>query len=564
MAKARHKAVITSKQTTTIQLVGNILDQNNMIKKTIFLIIILIAIYFYAPKISANSAIDSGLNYLKSKQDPTGKINTGFSAPSQWASIAFSINGIDVSTVKNPEKSLKDFLLSNAPSDQSSSTDWENRILSIVAIGEDPINFGGVNYVQKLESFYNNNQIGDVCSLNDDIFGLLALIAAKDKSTTQIKQDVLNFLIQKQDSQDGGFGFSAPGCDWYSTSSDITGAAIQALQAAKKNNLNTSELDNAIAKAKDYLLTNQNSDGGFGYYGSSDPDTTGWVIMAFNVLELKDTSEMTRAKNWLLTLQSQTDGGFQAFDWGENALLSNATTTAQSIIALSGFSWIYHPVETTITPTPSISESQDPTPTPSTSSGQAPTPTVVQNTPTPTPTNSCQDSKPESAPTITSAEISNSNEVILNWTKANGSVTYYSVAYGTSQDIFEYGAPNIGNQDTISYTVGFLSSRVTYYFKVRAGNGCTPGDFSNTAIVTIDPQENILKTIVETTPTSSSESEVLGETTRKINTSNTILNNDVIESESDKNSTNPNRGLMGFSALSFIGAIGYWYLKLRI
>jgi len=524
-----------------------------MIKKTIFLITILISLYFYAPRISANSAIDNGINYLKSKQDSTGKINTGFSAPSQWSAIAFSVNGINISTIKNPDKSLKDFLLSNAPSDQSAATDWENRILSIVAINEDPTNFGGINYVQKLEGFYTDNQIGDVCSLNDDIFGLLALIAAKDKSTTQIKQDVLNFLIQKQDPQDGGFGFSAPGCDWYSTSTDITGAAIQALQAAKNNDLNVADLDSAIIKAKNYLLINQNSDGGFGYYDSSDSDTTGWVIMAFNVLDLKDSNEATRAKNWLLTQQSQTDGGFQAFDWGFNLSVSNATTTAQAIIALSGYSWIYYPAEIPIVPTPSTSLRASPTPAPT----DTPIPTIsVANTPTPTPTQNsgCQDSKPESAPIITSAEISNNNEVILNWTKANGSVSYYSVAYGTSQDSFEYGASNIGNQDTVSYTVGFLSPKVTYYLKVRAGNGCTPGDFSNTAIVTI----------VETTPTSAPKSEILGETTQKINTSNTISKDNMIESESKKISTNPNRGLMGFSALSFMGAIGYWYLKLRI
>ena len=339
--------------------------------------------------IHADSVTDNALNFLKSKQDSSGKITTGFSAPSQWSTIAFAINGIDVATVKSSEKSLRDFLLTDIPSEPSSATDFENRILAIVAQGDDPTNFGGMNYVQKLESFYNNGQIGDTCSLNDDIFGLLSLIASGNTSTPQVKQDTLNFLIQKQDPQDGGFGFSAPGCEWYSTASDMTAAAIQSLQAAKENGLTNPSLDDAIEKAKNYLLTNQVSDGGFGYFGASDSDTTGWVLMAFNSLGLKDSEEAIKSKNWLLTQQSAQDGGFQAFDYGTNSMVSNSTTTAQSLIALSGKGWvirIFTPNSATVSPSPI------PTPTSSPVSTVSPTPTPTPNssttsshTPTPNP-----------------------------------------------------------------------------------------------------------------------------------------------------------------------------------
>ena len=69
-------------------------------------------------------------------------------------------------------------MTSNIPSEPSAATDWETRILAIVATNGDPTNYGGTNYVTHLESFYNNNQLGDECSLNDDIFGLLAEVAA--------------------------------------------------------------------------------------------------------------------------------------------------------------------------------------------------------------------------------------------------------------------------------------------------------------------------------------------------------------------------------------------------
>ncbi len=367
--------------------------------KKLTLIFLLIIFLFSPAYIYADSVTDNALNFLKSKQDSTGKITTGFSAPSQWSAIAFAINGIDISTIKSSDKSLKDFLLTDIPSEPSSATDWENRILAIVAIGEDPTTFGGVNYVQKLESFYNNGYIGDACSLNSDVFGLLALTASGSTSSTQVKQDTLNFLIQKQDSQDGGFGFSAPGCSYYSTSADMTGAAIQALQAAKANGLTNSGLDDAIAKAKNYLLTNQDSDGGFGYSGSSDSDTTGWALMGLNSLGLQESTPSAKAKSWLLTQQSSQNGGFQAFDYGSNTFISNATTTAQSIIALSGKGWIikiFTPSTASPSPTPIATPSATPSPSPTPSSSPTPTPTASPNS------NSTSTSSPTPSPTPSS------------------------------------------------------------------------------------------------------------------------------------------------------------------
>ena len=394
---------------------------------------------FFAVPVHADTVIDNGLNFLKSKQDNTGRINTGFSAPSQWSAIAFAANGIDVSTVRNPTTSLKDFLLSDVPGDSASATDVESRILAIVAIGSDPTSFGGVNYVQKLEGFYNNNQIGDACALNDDIFGLLALIASGPAANNQIKQDTLNFLISKQDSIDNGFSFSAPGCPYYSTSADITGAAAQALAAAKINGLTNAGLDNALTKTSSYIFANQDSDGGFGYFGTSDTDTTGWVLMAFNALGFKDTPEAMKARDWLISKQSPADGGFLAFDYGSNSLVSNSTTTAQAVIALSGKSWILKifapavtpsltptPITTgSVTPTPTLMPTASPTPTPAPVITPAPTPITInnylttyypQNTPSATPSAtitvtkylSDPNSNPVSVPTPTPAVLGES------------------------------------------------------------------------------------------------------------------------------------------------------------
>ncbi|MBU1499354.1 fibronectin type III domain-containing protein, partial [Patescibacteria group bacterium] len=95
----------------------------------------------------------------------------------------------------------------------------------------------------------------------------------------------------------------------------------------------------------------------------------------------------------------------------------------------------------------------------------------------------CTDTKPGSAPFGLTA-LAGLNSVTLTWNKASDPVSYYLVAYGTSSGSQAYGNPNVGGSSTTSYIVTNLSGGVTYYFKVRAGNGCMPGDYSSEASVT--------------------------------------------------------------------------------
>lgn len=97
----------------------------------------------------------------------------------------------------------------------------------------------------------------------------------------------------------------------------------------------------------------------------------------------------------------------------------------------------------------------------------------------------CGDSKPVSAPKLVYASNTGRNEVTLVWTKALDPVSYYLVAYGTKAGVMEYGNPNIGPKDTISYIVKGLDNGKTYYFRIRAGNGCMPGEYSNEMAVKV-------------------------------------------------------------------------------
>ena len=97
----------------------------------------------------------------------------------------------------------------------------------------------------------------------------------------------------------------------------------------------------------------------------------------------------------------------------------------------------------------------------------------------------CTDSKPGSAPALLSATVTGPNQVTLTWSKAQNPVAYYLVAYGTSSNNPQFGNPNVGGPDTTSYVVNGLSGGTTYYFKVRAGNNCMPGEFSNELSATV-------------------------------------------------------------------------------
>ncbi len=98
----------------------------------------------------------------------------------------------------------------------------------------------------------------------------------------------------------------------------------------------------------------------------------------------------------------------------------------------------------------------------------------------------CVDAKPKTAPKLISAVSSEPNQVTLVWDKAEGSVTYYLVTYGIESGKPIYGNPNVGDQNTTKYVVKGLSGNTTYYFRVRGGNYCMPGDFSNEIAVKVN------------------------------------------------------------------------------
>ncbi len=87
----------------------------------------------------------------------------------------------------------------------------------------------------------------------------------------------------------------------------------------------------------------------------------------------------------------------------------------------------------------------------------------------------CTNAKPGLPTNFTASVGPGAGGVTLSWTTPASPYTYFLIAYSDSFDWPpKWGNPDVGN--VTSYTVSGLESGV-YWFWLRAGNGCMPGDF---------------------------------------------------------------------------------------
>lgn len=255
------------------------------------------------------------------------------------------------------------------PLNSSIATDYEKRILAITAIGSDPQTISSENFVSKLENMFDGTQIGDPNLLNDDIFGVLALVSAgiADNTVSQSRQ----FILSHQNSDHGwGYGVGV-GSD-----SNTTAMAVAALVAT----------GSAPNSAIGYLSQSQATSGGFGFAPgqAADGASTAWVISG---LISAGQNVPTEAKTFLENLQLP-DGSFK---WRASDNSGSALVTAYAVIALSGHGL---PVRTVSSapppvPTPDPNPLPAPAPMPIPEPVPAPLPAPVPNPillPQPTPT----------------------------------------------------------------------------------------------------------------------------------------------------------------------------------
>ncbi|MHC1624514.1 MAG: prenyltransferase/squalene oxidase repeat-containing protein [Methermicoccaceae archaeon] len=308
----------------------------------VFILLMLAGTTVAYPLDKSNPDVANAIDYLKGEQDDDGSI--GGYRNSEWVAMALVGLGEDPSkwNTTTSTTTLKDYILNNTDKldDEGQETlAIERHILTLVAIGEDPTNSSGVNWVQRLGDEYRQGQIGDATLVNDDYWGVLALVSAGvDPSDSEIIQHSIDFIKNNQNS-DGGWGIVLGG----PSDTDDTAAAIMALISAGE-----SQSSDEIKDGLDFIRDSQDDNGGFlsdpSFGGSASTEATSWVIGALLAVGEDPTSvEWTKSGNnpidFLLTM-TDNDGAFLHL---AGVRATPEYSTAIALIALAGK---YYPLVT--------------------------------------------------------------------------------------------------------------------------------------------------------------------------------------------------------------------------
>ncbi|WP_052045142.1 S-layer homology domain-containing protein [Caloranaerobacter azorensis] len=175
------------------------------------------------------------------------------------------------------------------------NTDFQRTIIGVCAAGKDPRNFGGLNLVEiEKSTMLPNGHFADSVAdnktgkpvgedlINAHIFGVIALHCAGEPIPNRDK--CLEWL-EKQQHPDGGFTWDVKYFDdpedykLVESDVDMTAAALMAFAI-----LGEDESNPVVARALEFLHNKQLDNGGFHSWGTENPESCSWVILALTLL----------------------------------------------------------------------------------------------------------------------------------------------------------------------------------------------------------------------------------------------------------------------------------------
>lgn len=283
----------------------------------------------YVTTQQAQSAADRAVTWFAGEQAENGNI-AGFGG--DWTMIALSNAGVNAADLKAESltPSLQDFYATSwiADGPGTASTDQARALLAGHGGGIRGAELASdQNLVAKQFSYFNGTQLGLASTVNDDMFGLLAL---RDNGISDLSP-TLEAEVRRAQSG-GGWNYSAKGGQ---PDVDMSGAGLGTLCAA-----GASVDDPAVVRALDYVKSMQDpATGGFisEYFGVNS-DSTGWVVNG-----LRECGIDPQAPEWTTTsgknpldflTEMQKDNG--AFRWRPGDQGDNLYSTQDAVTALVG------------------------------------------------------------------------------------------------------------------------------------------------------------------------------------------------------------------------------------
>ena len=258
------------------------------------------------------------MDFLMAQQNNDGSFGTDLYT--DWIAIALASSGNEQTQTLKLIKYYEQTKLTN-----ETLTDYERHAMALMALGLNPYNTNGENYINDIVKSFDGKQFGDPTEDNDDIFALIVLQNAGYAQNDSIINTDLNFILSKQDSYGS-----------WDNSVDMTGATMEALSAFNQ----TGQVRDALAKAENYLEQNQKADGSWNDNASS----TAWTIegiLAQNEKPEDWAKNKITPLDYLATIQD-TDGGVKDLPTNSGVgedLNTKIWKTAYVTSALSGKTW---------------------------------------------------------------------------------------------------------------------------------------------------------------------------------------------------------------------------------
>ncbi len=258
---------------------------------------------------STTFSVPNAITYLKSVQSSDGSFG-GSDLYTDWVAVAYGAGGVS----DGSRNSLLSYLSSHNTL-YSLVTDNERRAMALLALGQNPYSYNGINYIAAITQSFDGTQIGDVRLINDDVFGLIVLSKAGYTTSDLEISKTIEYIVNAQ-SVNGSWDGSV----------DMTAASIQALSLFPS----APGVLESITKAGTYLQNNQSGDGGWVNVSSSS-----WATQAMNTLNVLWTNNGKTPVHYF--------GGIQASDGAASlnseSLQNRIWATSYAIPAVLGKSW---------------------------------------------------------------------------------------------------------------------------------------------------------------------------------------------------------------------------------